>query len=145
MGIVVWYESFISVPLMHLRFLGATFVIAHTSSPDTTPSYNDLLGFDFTILFDVEMLIGLENTDFVVWELDTASVRGYSPYVAEGMSYVKPLIRVNSCLMSPPSDFALSLAFCSSSGGASSLSVILITFVRPSNRQNSLIWCLRYR
>lgn len=39
---------------------------------------------------------------------------------------VKPLIRVNSCLISPPSDLALSLAFVSSSGEAFSFRVTLI-------------------
>lgn len=38
-------------------------------------------------------------------------------------SYVKPLISVNSCLISPPSDLALSLALVSSSAEAFSLSV----------------------
>lgn len=36
---------------------------------------------------------------------------------------MKPLIRVNSCLISPPSDLAFSLAFVNSSAEAFSLSV----------------------
>jgi hypothetical protein len=79
------------------------------------------------ILLDVDVLVGLEDANLVIGELNTiahreSASRDRSERIRE-VPYVKPLIKVNSCLISPPSAFALSLAFVSSSGEAFSLSV----------------------
>ncbi len=86
-----------------------------------------LLSLDLAILLDVDVIVGLEDTDFVVWEVDTVVHRGQLQAWTEGMAelctYVKPLIKVNSCLIVPPSALALSLALLSSSGEAFSFKV----------------------
>ena len=79
------------------------------------------LSLDLTVLFDVDVVVGLEDADFVIRELDTRTISWAMALC--GGTYVKPLIKVNSCLISPPSDLAFSLAFWSSSGEAFSLRV----------------------
>ncbi len=86
-----------------------------------------LLSLDLAILLDVDVIVGLKDTDFVVWEVDTVVHRGqlqaWTECMAELCTYVKPLIKVNSCLIVPPSALALSLALLSSSGEAFSFKV----------------------
>jgi hypothetical protein len=69
----------------------------------------------------VDVIVGLEDADFVVRKLNAAAVSSVA--IRDGKTDVKPLMRVNSCLISPPSALAFSLALLSSSALAFSLSV----------------------
>jgi hypothetical protein len=76
----------------------------------------------------MDVVVGLQDADFVIGEFDTVEamkglIRGFLESQGDYIPYVKPLIRVNSCLMLPPSAFALSLALVSSSGEAFSFRV----------------------
>ena len=82
------------------------------------------LGFDLAILLDMDMLVRLKDSDFVIRELDAENAVSTIPRVSIGENTnVKPLISVNSCLISPPSDLALSFALVSSSAEAFSFKV----------------------
>ena len=63
----------------------------------------------------MDMVVTLQGMDGIVRKLDSDSKQfsdGFGERVGCGKvwAYVKPLIRVNSCLMVPPCDLALSLA-----------------------------------
>ena len=71
-----------------------------------------LLSLDLLVGFHVNMIVGLEGMDLVVWELDTLKVRFDGPTLQgkRGVAYVKPLISVYSWVIVPPSALALSFA-----------------------------------
>ena len=75
-----------------------------------TPLNAVLLSPCFPILLNVDVVIGLEGMDGLVGEFDTMGSSAITRAVLELRTYVKPLIKVNSCLMVPPCDLALSLA-----------------------------------
>ena len=83
------------------------------------------LRLDLSILLDVYMIICLKCANFVFRKLDTGRyyVRHLSQKPDASETYVKPLIKVNSCLISPPEDLACSFALVSSSGEAFSFNV----------------------
>jgi hypothetical protein len=84
-----------------------------------------LLRLHLAVLLDMDMVIRLQNADLIFGELDPVRYQDM-PRDREKNPHVKPLINVNSCLISPPSDLALSLALVSSSGEAFSLSVTCV-------------------
>lgn len=89
-------------------------------------SLHHSLSPDFCVFFNMDMIVRLEDADLVSRELDTAVCQPGTLVKTES-TYVKALMSVNSCLISPPSSFAFCFALSSSSGGAFSLSVTYST------------------
>jgi hypothetical protein len=76
----------------------------------------------------MDVVIGLKDADFVIRELDPANQSATAEMEVAGCgTHVKPFIRENSCLISPPDDLAFSLALVSSSSLAFSFKVTCTT------------------
>jgi hypothetical protein len=76
----------------------------------------------------MNVVIGLKDADFVIRELDPTNQSATAKVeVARCGTHVKPFIRENSCLISPPDDLAFSLALVSSSSLAFSFKVTCTT------------------
>jgi hypothetical protein len=105
------------------------------------------LGLDFAILLDMNIVIGLEDADFIVREFDSMNQSARLITGRDGNAHVKPLIKVNSCLISPPDDLAFSLALVSSSSLAFSFKVTYTVSV-SINFYSVILWsigCLHCR
>lgn len=71
----------------------------------------ELLSPGLSILLDMDFVAGFESVDCLIGKLDTGSksIRSFGSRMSQ-FTNVKPLIKVYSCLMVPPSDLACSLA-----------------------------------
>ena len=103
---------------------GDHFNVRHQFIPSTV---FHSLGRDFAVLLDMDMVIGLKDADFVIRELDPANQSATAGMKVRDVTHVKPFIRENSCLISPPDDLAFSLALVSSSSLAFSFKVTCTT------------------
>ena len=94
------------------------------------------LSLDFAILFDVDVVVGLERADLVIREFDAGHIISNTLNMFAIIdTHVKPFIRVNSCLISPPDDLAFSLALVSSSSLAFSFKVTCALLVSVTTQK----------
>ena len=69
-----------------------------------------LLSPGLAVLFDMDVIVRLEGMNGIIWKFDTAHGSDLQNDKRCLLTYVKPLIRVNSCLIVPPCSLALCFA-----------------------------------